>query len=125
MKQDILNSMNVLFEQKCTQVNDAFPSLYSKDDVLKVIEQLKNSVIKALEQVNDENLSSAKTYTMDEIFDVFNHDVDVASYCEVENPEFELDDNKIYLHDYDVNVNFVNMMDDIEHALKVRKLENN
>lgn len=124
MKQDILNSINDVFQQKANQVLESFPSLYSKEDVAKVIEQLKVSVNKALEQLGDVNMSNNKTYTMDEIFDVFNHQIDVASYCEVENAEFELDDNKIYLDRYDLNINYVSLMDDIEHSLKVSKLEN-
>ncbi len=124
MKQIILNSINEMLETKVTQVKNSFPSLYSKEDVIVVLTKY-NEMINTFLETKLDNTTNNSGFTIDEIFDTIQNDLNVNDYCspDCDSAEFELDGNTIYLNHCEFTYNYREFLSDLKD--KLNELRNN
>ena len=114
-----MDKVNELFDVQVTSVIDAFPSVYTKDDVVKILDALRHSVVVEVSQMSKEvGITELK-------FQEFNSNVRVAldNYLNTTNvelidydtAEFEIDyNNRVQLNNIEFNADAVTEeLDDI------------
>ena len=124
---NITNSLLNLKENKISQVRASLGSLFTKDDVVSIIENLFTDI----DDVLIEQTSETETNTIN--FDVVNNaintairDYDFESEITIDNPRFSIDySNCIELDSYDVDIHKGELITHISDYVKTIFTENN
>jgi hypothetical protein len=115
-----MEKINDLFEQEVVRVNDAFPSIYTKDDVVSLLISLRTQVLNEASELNPiENISEDQ-------FQEFRQDVSKSlerALCDgtievydQSSAEFSIDyHNTIQIENIDVHTD--NITDELENIL--------
>jgi hypothetical protein len=82
-----MEEINDLFEQEVVKVNDAFPSIYTKDDVVSLLISLRTQVLNKAAELKP------TTVLTEELFQEFAADVNNSLEHELNNSNIEVYDN--------------------------------
>lgn len=93
-----MDFLNTNFELTKEQVNTSLSCIYSKEDVLNIIESLKQKTLTAFE----DNINQPQDINKDELIDIFayalEHELDRSGYVDMDSAEFSLNyENRIEL----------------------------
>jgi hypothetical protein len=110
--QQLQVSINDVFAQTITNVFESFPSIYSKGDVIKVINDLQTSInaLIVYDQPNDVNAFEFNIDGFKEeielIIDESAHDLDTTDFCDpdYESAELSLYDNEISVENIEFTI---------------------
>lgn len=123
MKQQFLNTVKTLIEAQKEIAKDAFPSIYSKSDVISLLIDLSDRIVSEIEVIEEDTQTEADGNVV-EFFDKLKNNyerylqrIDFPSHVNLSSAEFCLNGNEIELDSVDVD------NDDIESAC-IEELEN-
>jgi hypothetical protein len=114
-----MDKVNELFDQEVVKVVEAFPSVYTKDDVVKILDALRHSVVVEISQMSKEvgitelkfqEFNSNVRGALDNYLNTTNSDL-----IDYDSADFELDyNNRIQLNNIEFNADAVTEeLDDI------------
>jgi hypothetical protein len=127
MKQTILNSISEAHTQNVTNVKNSLASLFTKDDVEKVLKTFTENIEKIIETQLTNVTINGEGFSMEQIFDIIQNDLNLNEYMEldVDTAEFEMSSNTIYLNDCDFSFKQGDFLGDLEDMLNQRKMNKN
>ena len=101
-----MDFLNTNFELTKEQVNASLSCIYSKEDVLNIIESLKQKTLTAFE----DNINHIQGINKNELIDIFSsafeHELGRGDYVDIDSAEFSMS------HDNRVELEFVNLLSD-------------
>lgn len=106
-------------------VTDSYSSIFTKEDVIMVLGQVKNKIIEEIsfdDKVNLESSPEVSIYTFDQFANavrqvVINEDIEDFIYCENDSAEFDLRGNEISLLSVFFRLKEYNFLDMVESYL--------
>lgn len=101
-----MDFLNTNFELTKEQVNASLSCIYSKEDVLNIIESLKQKTLTAFEDNINQLQAIDKDALIDTFASMFEHELDRGDYVDMDSAEFSMS------HDNRVELEFVNLLND-------------
>jgi hypothetical protein len=121
METNTTKALQVLQEKTNAEINSCISSVFTKDDVIKIIDSLFEKVFDIQNEEEGKPINLPTNFG-DILKDIIYH-IDFRDYTEVDNARFEIDySNEVSLSEYGLDVNTNRLSDDI-HELIVEKLE--
>jgi len=110
-----MESVNRTFELCKESIKLSPSSIFSNDDVTRLIEQVKQDVLKLIEEEKPAEAPELTAFKLD-VLQAFRHELDdtrYGEYVDQDSAEFNISyDNRIELSNIDINV------DELENALE-------
>ncbi len=107
-----MEKINDLFDQEVTRVLDAFPSVYTKDDVVTLLSKLRTNVLFAYDadkqatELSTDDFVSFLDNVKDGVERMFN--LCNVEYVDYDSAEFSIDyNNRITIENVDINYDSV------------------
>lgn len=101
-----MDFLNTNFELVNEQVNTSLSCIYSKEDVLNIIEFLRQKTLTAFEDNINQPQAIDKDTLIDTFASMFEHELDRGDYVDIDSAEFLLS------HDNRIELEFVNLLND-------------
>lgn len=101
-----MDFLNTNFELTTEQVNASLSSVYSKEDVLNIIESLRQKTLTAFEDNINHLQDINKDALIDTFASMFEHELDRGDYVDMDSAEFSMS------RDNCVELEFVNLLND-------------
>lgn len=124
---ELLNNVSNFYADLSQQVDDSLGSLFTKDDVKKVLEIYQNKITLMISETQLPELDEVKQGTIDfkkleyglsEVLETVLDNNVCGSDFEIENTSFTLNyDNRVELEDYEINPNWSDIAEKINDEL--------
>ena len=111
-----MEKINDLFDQEITKTLDAYPSIYTKDDVVSLLSNLRTVVLTEISELKPNNVFTAKyiTDSVEDLLQNFDYEEFICSepeLCGSYGSSFTLDLNTSF-DDYQFAKSFTNELTD-------------
>lgn len=111
-----MEKINDLFDQEITKTLDAYPSIYTKDDVVSLLSKLRTVVLTEISELKPNNVFTAKyiTDSVEDLLQNFDYEEFICSepeLCGSYGSSFTLDLNTSF-DDYQFAKSFTNELTD-------------
>ena len=106
-------------QQAVASVENAFPSIYTKDDVIKLLNSIEIEAPSGIAQIDKQTVKNLSEAIMDEIRSNVQN-LDCNDVCDLGSAEFELYGNEIQLSSVDIDTEEItrNVMDNITDVIE-------